>query len=261
MEQAMTIQLFSDRTGLPASTLRYYEKEGLIRPHVRGENGYRLYTEEQIPIALTIHSLRLADVSLRDIREYLGSSSAERKGWLIKWREEIDSKITSLHISRQYLYGIDAADDQAVRLVKWEQPVPFLWYPVTVKRQLHPYNEAVRATSAAFQGRFGVQPSEAYVRTDSADRTTMTGWIGYRLPKGRAAECHGEQVRMTDHAPTLFVTLDCMVSDEFVCFNLMLLLQKFGFEPAGPKLERYSLKDLSQYQWMIPVQHMQSRDV
>lgn len=42
----MTIQAFSIRTGLPPSTLRYYEKEKLIVPRYRGNNGYRLYTSE-----------------------------------------------------------------------------------------------------------------------------------------------------------------------------------------------------------------------
>ncbi|WP_374121424.1 MerR family DNA-binding transcriptional regulator [Paenibacillus sp. LHD-117] len=32
----MTIQGFSERTGLPASTLRYYEKEGLLQPSFIG---------------------------------------------------------------------------------------------------------------------------------------------------------------------------------------------------------------------------------
>ncbi|MFB9309776.1 MerR family DNA-binding transcriptional regulator [Agromyces hippuratus] len=31
-----------ERTGLPASTIRYYESAGLIEPAGRGSNGYRL---------------------------------------------------------------------------------------------------------------------------------------------------------------------------------------------------------------------------
>jgi DNA-binding transcriptional MerR regulator len=54
----MTIQTFSNRTGLPSSTLRYYEKEGLIKPDIRGENGYRLYREEQIPGDLFLKKLQ-----------------------------------------------------------------------------------------------------------------------------------------------------------------------------------------------------------
>ncbi|WP_158607022.1 MerR family DNA-binding transcriptional regulator [Paenibacillus ginsengarvi] len=259
MEQAMTIQRFSHRTGLPASTLRYYEKEGLIEPHVRGDNGYRFYTEEQIPIALTIHSLRLADVCLRDIREYLRCANAGRAAWLRKWREEIDAKLASLRIARQYLHGIEA-DEQSVRLVKWEAPVPFLWFPVTIKRQLHPYAEAIQETATAYYRRFGVRPTEAFVRTTSADRLTMNGSIGYRLSKGQEAEVSTDPTAVfLEHDPVLFVTLECLASDAFVCFDLMLLLQKFGFEPAGPKLERYNLKDLNHYQWMIPVLHTQSQ--
>lgn len=34
---SMTIQSFAEHTGLPASTLRYYEKEGLLTPHIRAD--------------------------------------------------------------------------------------------------------------------------------------------------------------------------------------------------------------------------------
>ncbi len=256
MDQAMTIQQFSNRTGLPASTLRYYEKERLIEPHIRGANGYRLYTEEQIPIALTIHSLRLSDVGLRDIRSFLECGEREREGWLRKWREEIDAKLSAMHIARQYLHGIDA-DDQTVRLVKWEYSVQFVWYPVTVDRVMFPYAEAIKDTASLCYRQFGVQPNEAYVRTISADRASMTGNIGYRLPEGISMNrSTDEDFMLQEHPPALFVTLECMASDAFVCFNLMLLIHKFGFEPTGLKLERYRLNNLSQYQWMIPVLHI-----
>jgi hypothetical protein len=52
---------------------------------------------------------------------------------------------------------------------------------------------------------------------------------------------------------TLFVTLEGITDDEYACFNLMLLLQSFGFEPSGPFMERYELSDLSSYHWMVPV--------
>jgi hypothetical protein len=51
------------------------------------------------------------------------------------------------------------------------------------------------------------------------------------------------------------VTLDCLSTDEFACFSLMMLLQSFGFEPAGTNIERYRLSDLTTYQWMVPIVH------
>jgi DNA-binding transcriptional MerR regulator len=39
----MKIGELAERTGIPASTIRYYEKEGLLPKAQRGANGYRVY--------------------------------------------------------------------------------------------------------------------------------------------------------------------------------------------------------------------------
>ena len=41
----MTISEVSEKYGLPADTLRYYEKAGLVPPVNRKESGVRDYTE------------------------------------------------------------------------------------------------------------------------------------------------------------------------------------------------------------------------
>jgi MerR family transcriptional regulator, copper efflux regulator len=41
----MKIGELADRTGIPASTIRYYEKEGLLPKAQRGANGYRVYQD------------------------------------------------------------------------------------------------------------------------------------------------------------------------------------------------------------------------
>ncbi|UVI33248.1 helix-turn-helix domain-containing protein [Paenibacillus spongiae] len=257
MERSMTIQIFSDRTGLPPSTLRYYEKESLLVPHIRGDNGYRLYTEEQIPVALTIHSLRQADVNLREIRSFLSSGDTERIAWVRKWRDEIDAKMASMRIAKQYLQGMES-DDQHLRLVKWESAITMLWFPLRVTRRLNPYAEAIEERAAYLYSEYGIRCNEAFVKAENADGDEMIGQVGFRLPKSFSATdefAASMQGRVERIQPTLFVTLACMAADAFACFNLMLLVQRFGFEPTGPKLERYELSNMAVYQWMIPVMH------
>jgi DNA-binding transcriptional MerR regulator len=41
----MKIGELAERTGVPASTIRYYEKEGLLPKTQRGANGYRVYQD------------------------------------------------------------------------------------------------------------------------------------------------------------------------------------------------------------------------
>ncbi|MBQ2883457.1 MAG: MerR family DNA-binding transcriptional regulator [Alphaproteobacteria bacterium] len=42
------IREFSREIGISVSTLREYEKKGLLIPHHRGLNGYRYYSQEQV---------------------------------------------------------------------------------------------------------------------------------------------------------------------------------------------------------------------
>jgi DNA-binding transcriptional MerR regulator len=41
----MKIGELAERSGIPASTIRYYEKEGLLPKAQRGANGYRVYQD------------------------------------------------------------------------------------------------------------------------------------------------------------------------------------------------------------------------
>ncbi|TQR35188.1 MerR family DNA-binding transcriptional regulator [Lysinibacillus sphaericus] len=43
----MTIQEFSERTGIAKSTLRFYETKNLLLPEERSSNGHRVYADSQ----------------------------------------------------------------------------------------------------------------------------------------------------------------------------------------------------------------------
>jgi DNA-binding transcriptional MerR regulator len=255
MSANMTIQSFSIRTGLPSSTLRYYEKENLIIPDVRGENGYRLYREEQVPGAITIHSLRQAGISLSDIRQYLLSNDNGKVTWIRKWRTDMDSKMASLNVARQFLYGIEP-EDEHIRLIKWDTPVRILWFRHRVVRERHPFAKVIEERAAYILKHLRVRCHDVFILQEKMEGNEMIGKVGFRLegkdpiPKEWLTDAELEVIE-----PTLFVTLDCLVNDDFACFNLMLLLQSFGFEPAGVNMERHQLNDPLSYQWMIPVLH------
>lgn len=256
---SMSIQSFSERTGLPASTIRYYEKEGLLQPSHRASNGYRYFREDQIAGALKIHTLRQAGIGLTEIRHYLAADAEGQAGWLRKWRQDVDEKLLALNVAKQYLEGVDTVDEH-IRLVRWSQPTRMLWFRHRVKRQLHPFAHAIDTSAAYLEERGQLYAKEAYVRQEGMVGDEMRGKVGFRLPSKPASpeEWQGEaglEVELEVLPPTLFVTLDCLATDPYACFSLMLMLQSFGFEPAGPNMERYRLHDKLQYQWMIPVVH------
>lgn len=65
----MTIGEMARRTGLPESTLRYYEKKGLLRP-ARDRSGRRDYDERDVEWVGFIRRLKETGMLLRDIRRY-----------------------------------------------------------------------------------------------------------------------------------------------------------------------------------------------
>lgn len=75
-----TISGFSKQTGLAASTLRYYESEGLITPS-RYPNGRRYYTEEDLAWLKFLQHLKGTGMTIEELKKY------------IHWREEGDRTI------------------------------------------------------------------------------------------------------------------------------------------------------------------------
>ena len=60
------------RSGLTATNIRYYEKEGLVAPQARGDNSYRLYTDADVHRLRFIRLCRAMDMSLDEVRALLG---------------------------------------------------------------------------------------------------------------------------------------------------------------------------------------------
>ena len=72
MDDVLTIQQVAQITGLSAHTLCYYERAGLMRPHVGRDdgNGYRSYTQQHVTWIEFIKRLRSTGMPIRDIQRY-----------------------------------------------------------------------------------------------------------------------------------------------------------------------------------------------
>ena len=70
MEKNLYIKQASETTGLSASNIRYYEKEGLIKNLARNEVGERIFTDAEIDWILFLKKLRDMDVPIAKMREY-----------------------------------------------------------------------------------------------------------------------------------------------------------------------------------------------
>ncbi|CEI83223.1 MULTISPECIES: MerR family transcriptional regulator [Oceanobacillus] len=99
----MTIQVFSIQTGIPKSTLRFYEEKHLLKSVREESSNYRMYAEDQIPLAKLIASLRAAKVPIRDIQLYLEANENSRKQMKKKWIQTIKENQRQLEVSLRYL--------------------------------------------------------------------------------------------------------------------------------------------------------------
>ena len=59
-------------TGLSTATLRYYEKEKLLPQIARNSQKYRQYTDEDIERIKMIQCMRMANIPIHSIKEYVG---------------------------------------------------------------------------------------------------------------------------------------------------------------------------------------------
>src|SRR3954452_9182954 len=66
--QANRISDVAERTGIPATTLRYYEHIGLITAPARTEAGYRVYDDRTVERLAFVARAKQLGLSLDDVR-------------------------------------------------------------------------------------------------------------------------------------------------------------------------------------------------
>lgn len=71
-KETFTIKDAAKMMGVPASTIRYYDKEGLLPFVERKESGYRIFTEKDIAALRIIDCLKKTGMSIKEIRQFSG---------------------------------------------------------------------------------------------------------------------------------------------------------------------------------------------
>lgn len=88
-----TIGQVSEMFGLPVSTIRYYDKEGLF-PEIQRSSGIRKFSEKELETLRLIECLKGSGLEIMDIRQFIqwcqeGSSTYGQRRELFKKRKEI----------------------------------------------------------------------------------------------------------------------------------------------------------------------------
>jgi MerR family redox-sensitive transcriptional activator SoxR len=107
----LTIGAVSERTGVSASALRYYEAEGLVHA-VRSEGGQRRYHRDVIRRVSFVRIAQEVGLSLDEIHEALTSLPEHRtptqRDWhrlATSWGPRLDAQIAKLQRLRDRLEG------------------------------------------------------------------------------------------------------------------------------------------------------------
>ena len=133
-QHTYTIKEAAALTGLPASTLRYYESIGVIAPISRGASSkHRVYDEDDLDQLMWVACLAATGMSVGDMRQYvanglLGPSAADQQIDLLAEQERrlaLESEHIALRqryvrLKIDYWHAVQAGDACAPRCLSAE---------------------------------------------------------------------------------------------------------------------------------------------
>lgn len=128
---AYRISEVEQRLGVPITTIRYYDREGLLPNVARSEGGQREFSEEDIKLLEVIEFLKRTNMPLKDIRRYTrlladgDRSLEERRQMFYERRETVREQIAALQtvaelIERKCAYYDAAVAAGSADAVTWD---------------------------------------------------------------------------------------------------------------------------------------------
>jgi DNA-binding transcriptional MerR regulator len=109
-QRSYTIKEAAALTGLPASTLRYYESIGVIAPVSRGATSkHRVYDESDLDQLTWVACLAATGMSVGDMRTYLSNgalgpaAAREQIGLLLEQQERLAREAEHLVLRQRYV--------------------------------------------------------------------------------------------------------------------------------------------------------------
>lgn len=97
-----TIGQVSEMFGLPISTLRYYDKQGLF-PEMERESGIRKFSDTELEALRVIECLKKSGLEIKDIKQVMDwcvegpSSYSKRRELFVKQRETVEAEIAHMN--------------------------------------------------------------------------------------------------------------------------------------------------------------------
>ena len=133
-QRSYTIKEAAALTGLPASTLRYYESIGVIPPISRGASSrHRVYDEDDLDQLMWVACLAATGLSVSEMRQYvangkLGAAAAReqielltvQQDRLAQEAEHLALRQRYVRLKIDYWHAVDAGDPERAELLAGE---------------------------------------------------------------------------------------------------------------------------------------------
>ena len=109
MDRMYTIGDAADLLGMPASTIRFYEKNGLIPNQRRSSDGRRLFDEDDLEWMRFVERLKVSGMPIKEIRAYIDlylegdATIEERRRIVYERRAAIDAQLAELQLARDFI--------------------------------------------------------------------------------------------------------------------------------------------------------------
>lgn len=110
-----TIKDAASQMGIPASTIRYYDKEGLLPFMERLESGYRVFAEKDLAALRIIDCLKKTGMSIKEIRQFS------------QWLKQGDASLQQRY--EMFLERRRAVEEQMAQLQEIKNTIDYkCWY-------------------------------------------------------------------------------------------------------------------------------------
>lgn len=117
----MQIGKISKLTGLSISTLRYYDKHGLLNNLERTKGGIRTFSNQNIDALTLINCLKTSGMKISEIKQFMD--------WCSEGDSSIEKRLNMFYEQEKNICKQIDALNKSLKLVKFKQ-----WYYETAKR-------------------------------------------------------------------------------------------------------------------------------
>lgn len=106
MAAHLTIGELAKAADVPTSTVRYYERAGILRPSCRSGSNYRLYSSEDLHRLRFVRAAQATGFTLDDIKQLLRPARCVKTQALIETRiEDVAERMRELRHVQKVLRG------------------------------------------------------------------------------------------------------------------------------------------------------------